>query len=224
MKLDFRDDTMRSTYWQGDRFEKPTAQFLNQHAKTATHFFDIGSNYGFFSYLLLSQYPHLAVHAFEPNKRTFAHILESRATNQLANLQCWNVGLGSSREKLALHVGAEDSGHSTFGPHPTLSQELLHEIDVLPFDAWAADQDLAWPAKPSWIAKIDVEGFEHRVLQGMSGALRAQAFAAIVIEVNSYTLGLCQSTPEEVQALLESSGYRRLALGSDSGNAFFVPA
>src|SRR5438270_7417923 len=71
--LDLRDATHRGTYWQGNRFEWPTAAVLEKWSGSgATHFFDIGSNYGFFSFLLISRYPRLCVHAFEPNRNTFS--------------------------------------------------------------------------------------------------------------------------------------------------------
>ncbi len=223
-ELDFGDATMRATYWQGDRFERPTAQVLQRWAEGATHFFDMGSNYGFFSYYLLSRRPGLEVHAFEPNRITFARMEATRVANQLATFHAWNIGLGDAAGSLNLHPGLDDSGHSTFGPHPSFVNNSLGEVEVDRFDSWRAKQGLALPDRPTWIAKIDVEGFEARVLQGMSESLKARAFAGIVIEVNPYTLGFCDSSPREVRDLLQSHGYREQAPLSEVGNSFYIPA
>ncbi|OAI42333.1 hypothetical protein AYO41_04415 [Verrucomicrobia bacterium SCGC AG-212-E04] len=222
--LDFRDATMRATYWQGDRFESPTAQVLERWAKSATHFFDIGSNYGYFSYYLLATRSNLQVHAFEPNRHTFERIEATRTANNLATLHSWNVGLSDAPASLALHPGADDSGHSTFGPHPELGGRSLAPIDVLPFDDWRRDAGLMLPTSPQWIAKIDVEGFEARVLHGMREALHARAFAGLAIEMNEFTLGFCGSTPGELRRLMSECGYREIGVHRNSGNAFFVPA
>jgi FkbM family methyltransferase len=222
--LDFGDDTMRATYWKGDRFEKPTAQVLDGWAKSATHFFDIGSNYGFFSYWLLSRRPGLQVHAFEPNPETFARLEKIRTLNGLSSLQAWNIGLSDTFGRLTLHPGRGDSGHSTFGPHPELKLENLGEVEVAPFDRWRSEHGLPLPDRPAWIAKIDVEGFETRVLRGMSESLNASAFAGLVVEINEYTLRFCDSTGAEVRQILHDSGYREEQRAPESGNAYFVPA
>lgn len=221
--LDFSDATMRTTYWQGDRFEKPTAQVLDRWATGATHFFDIGSNYGFFSYWLLSRRPGLEVHAFEPNAKTFARIESTRTANDLRRLHAWNIGLGDVIDRIALHPGADDSGHSTFGPHPELGARSLGDVDVVPFDEWRESHGLALPGRPSWIAKIDVEGFETRAIRGMAKSLQARAFAGLVVEVNEFTLGFCGSSPAELREELRARGYREEILAPESGNAFFVP-
>jgi FkbM family methyltransferase len=222
--LDFRDATMRTTYWQGARFEKPTAQVLDRWAAGATHFFDIGSNYGFFSYWLLSRRPGLEIHAFEPNAKTFARIESTRTANDLRQLHAWNVGLADVVDRIPLHPGADDSGHSTFGPHPELAARTLGEIDILPFDVWRESHGLRLPDRPSWVAKIDVEGFEPRVLRGMAESLKARAFVGLAIEINEFTLRFCGSSSAELREELRVRGYREEILAPKSGNAFFVPA
>jgi len=222
--LDFRDATMRSTYWQGSRFEKPTAQVLDRWAPNATHFFDIGSNYGFFSYWMLSRHPQLTVHAFEPNGVSFARIESTRTRNDLRRLHAWNIGLSDAPDRIALHPGVDDSGHSTFGPHPELGGETLGDIEVLPFDTWRESQGLDLPRQPSWLAKIDVEGFETRAIRGMRESLKARAFAGVAIEINEFTLAFCGTSPAELREELRACGYREETVAPDSGNAFFVPA
>ena len=133
------------------------------------------------------------------------------------------MGLGDVAAKLSLHPGTEDSGHSTFGNHPELDTLPIADIRVLPFTEWLTEAGISIPDRPSWIAKIDVEGFELKVLTGMEAALRAKAFQGIVIEVNEFTLSFCNTKPQEIFDLLASCGYRQIQ-ADNSGNAFFVPA
>ncbi len=224
-ELDFRDATMRGTYWQGSRFERPTAQILAKWAKAGgTHFFDIGSNYGFFSYWMLTSSPSVQVHAFEPNPRTLARVEEIKRRNGLARMTAWNLGLSDSAARLLLHAGVSDSGHSTFGAHPEIGDKSIAEVEVLPFQAWLERAGLSLPPAPRWIAKIDVEGFEAKVLRGLIPSLQARAFVGVAIEMNAFTLGFCGSSPEEVRDIFRTCGYRALEdLGTESGNEFFVP-
>jgi hypothetical protein len=80
------------------------------------------------------------------------------------------------------------------------------------------------PERPSWIAKIDVEGFETRVVRGMANSLRAQAFAGLVIEINEFTLSFCGSSSNELREVIQALGYREEIIAPGSGNSFFVPA
>ena len=218
------DLTQRSTYWQGTRFESPTAQILQSWINSdTTHFFDIGSNYGFFSYWMLSQESMLKVHSFEPNPATFDIVQKIKVRNSLDRLYPWNMGLGDVSAKLSLHPGTEDSGHSTFGNHPELHSLPIADIRVLPFTKWLTEAGIVMPTRPSWIAKIDVEGFELKVLQGMEPVLRSRAFQGIAIEVNEFTLKFCNAKPQEVLGFLESCGYRQV-FSSKCGNVFFIPA
>ena len=222
--LSKQDLTQRSTYWQGKRFENPTATILESWiTEDTTHFFDIGSNYGFFSYWMLTRSKSIIVNSFEPNPSTYSIVREIKRRNNLARLHPWNIGLGESASILALHLGTVDSGHSTFGENPELHASSIATIEVKPFSLWLTESGMTIPSFPAWIAKIDVEGFELKVLTGMEAALRAKAIQGSVIEFNEYTLGFCNTKASEIFSFLESCGYKQMLI-HPCGNAFYIPA
>jgi FkbM family methyltransferase len=226
-RLDSRDSTQRTTYWQGDRFEYPTGRILtNWKTPAVSHFFDIGANYGFFSYLMLSRFNDLSVHSFEPNPSTFKLLDEIRSSNNLSRMQAHAMGLSDSAGRLFLHPGTSDSGHSTFGEHPELHDSSKEAIPVDTFDHWREEAGIKLPESPRWLAKIDVEGFELKVLLGMRSSLEAKAFAGLVVEINEFTLAFTGTKPEEVFALMDQCGYHQpdpLKSSDRNANAFFVP-
>lgn len=233
-ELDMRDQTDRTTYWQGSRFEKPSPQILLHWLKSGTRvsaFFDIGSNYGFYSCWVLSACPEIEVFAFEPNPQTFARLEKIRDMNNLTRLHPYNLGFSNEACLLPLHPGQEDSGHSTFGAHPALSKETIATVPVTRFDTWREQNNLPLPAKAEWLAKVDVEGFELRVLTGMEASLKAKAFKGLIVEVNEFTLRFCRTKPADLFAFLRDCGYasrdrgpadKHFATG-EIGNAFFQP-
>ncbi len=223
--LDLHDDTQRATYWQGERFEFPTALVLRGWAFEATHFFDIGANYGFYTLMLASRFPQVRIHSFEPSPNTARALDAVVRSNNLTSVTVHHIGLGDTRATLPLHLGAEDSGHSTFADHPGL-RHATAQVPVVPFDAWRRDQGLPLPQTPTWVAKIDVEGFETAVLRGMREALRARAFRGLTVEVLPYTLGLRGERPDDIRQLLASFGYRLRAAShrTKTANEFFEPA
>jgi FkbM family methyltransferase len=223
-ELDLRQPVELQSWWQGGRFEHPTTERLDAWAGAGTAFFDIGANYGFFS-LRAVHAGCPEVHAFEPNPELHARLVATALRNGLASLHAHHLGLADAPGRIDLQVRDADLGHSSFGPRAWADGRSV-AVEVRTFDGWRRDRGLALPDLPSWVAKIDVEGYERRVLQGMAEALAARAFLGLAVELNDLTLRSCGTSAAEVVALLADAGYAPLeAPAADSvANAFFVPA
>ncbi|MCX7590848.1 MAG: FkbM family methyltransferase [Kiritimatiellae bacterium] len=226
IELNLKDETHLSTYWRGPRFEQPTPSVLAQWGRAgASVFFDIGANYGFFSYWMLWQCPHISVCAFDPHPANHAIILQTRERNGLSRLRAVPLALGDKKETAVLRYGTTDCGHSTLAPHPALGSTGCSIVDVVTFDDWCAREHLVARAG-QWIAKIDVEGYELKVLRGMQKALSQKAFSGLVVEINPYTLSLMNTRPTDIFDLLRGFGYRPMRVRvrpRDTMNTFFVP-
>ncbi len=109
-----RDETQRTTYWYGTRFEEPTPAILQEWSVGASHFFDIGSNYGFFSFLLYSSVPQLEIFSFEPNPKTFARLSDICARNGATRIHPQPYGLSDAAGRLEFLQLSGNSGHSSF--------------------------------------------------------------------------------------------------------------
>lgn len=227
LELDLEDETQLSTYWRGPRFERPTPKILASWGKAgAKTFFDIGANYGFFSYWMLWQCPNLAVYAFDPHPLNYQIMLTAKKRNALERFYPVALALGDERQMATLRHGLTDSGHSTLAPHPQLAATSRTMVTVVAFDDWCAERSLVAQAG-EWVAKIDVEGYEKKVLLGMRKALAQKAFCGLVVEINPYTLSLMDTNPSEILHLLCDFGYRPLNIRikrRDTMNMFFVPA
>ena len=211
VKMNFKDESCRVTWWMGSRYEQPLPTLLRKLCSDGVDtFFDIGANYGFFSYLILAYCPGVQVFSFEPNPNNFAVLTETKARNSLANFQPLNLGLSDSRTEMDLTVEMNSSGHSVFGTmHPDFdhagSEFRTYRVPVVRFDDWQAAQSGDWIGRA--VIKIDIEGFELRALSGMAEALRRKFFKALVIEVYAETLRLCSNTPVELGDFLAGFGY-----------------
>jgi FkbM family methyltransferase len=224
LMLNLKDLTQRTTYWQGSRFEYPTPQILSAWGGKAKAFFDIGSNYGFYSYWMLYSCSDILVYAFEPNPNTFSILESTKINNNLLRLNNYQIGLGNEVGILGLHPGIEDSGHSTFLPHPAFVQATVTNVPVVTFDKWRECIGLVLPKEPAWIAKIDVEGFEYKVLEGMRESLAAQAFRGISVEVLEHTLSLCGNLPQDVFDIMKVFNYAPVnRISKKNSNVFFIP-
>jgi len=224
LRIDLRQPVARDTWWSGRHYEAPTPAILCGWLEKADCFFDIGANYGWYSYLALSC-SNADVYAFEPNPTLVHQMNAARSFNNLGRFHPQHLGLSDESGELGLHGTQTNTGFSTFGAHPTLLDDGL-AVPVVSFDKWREDSGLALPTRPSWVAKIDVEGFETRVLQGMAECLRAHAFAGLAVELNEFTLNFCGTSVSEVIQTLDDSGYRmEHRTGEErSLNRFFRPA
>lgn len=226
IELNLRDETHLSTYWRGPRFEQPTPSILAEWGKEgASAFFDIGANYGFFSYWMLWQCPVISVYAFDPHPINYAIMLRTRERNSLTRFHAVPRALGDKVGTAVLRHGTSDCGHSTLAPHPMLGSGGSTVVEVVTFDAWCGEEHLA-ARSGEWIAKIDVEGYELKVLRGMREALSRKAFRGLAVEINPYTLSLMSTRPNEISELLREFGYRQMQVRvrpCDTINAFFVP-
>lgn len=234
--LDLSDEIQRSVYWQGKRYERATLNMLSAHGPDCCRFFDIGANFGFVSYVMLSRCDSLRIYAFEPNPTLFRTMKLTKERNTLARFTPVHAGLGSEAGEVTLHVSSVNSGHSTFGAHPGSLGLSQHWRDVpapvLVFDEWSKSEGLPSSGSEVWLAKIDVEGREVDVLKGMSGSLSAHRFRCVCVEVNPFTLAFHGHQPVALLRQMDQFGYRPydergVAVSPDAvprlGNLFFMP-
>ncbi len=203
--LDLTQPVQVTSWWQGRRYERPTTEILDEWARGAACFFDIGANYGFFA-LRSATAGCPAVHAFEPNPNLYAQLAATCERNHLANLHAHQLGIAATDGQLELNIG-HDLGHSSFGPRDWEDNQPV-TVEVTSFDRWLEREAIELPTTPTWVAKIDVEGFEREVLVGMQRTLEHHAFRSLVVELNELTLQACGTSGREIVALLAAAGYR----------------
>src|ERR1041384_2037021 len=135
--------------------------------------FDIGANVGDWTAFALGINPALTIHCFEPSRSTFADLAQRRFP---ASVVRNNLGLSDQVGQADLflfesqHAGLNSlyqrSGLETeWGLAPQATHET---VSLTTFDAYYHAQGLTTPVD---FLKIDVEGHELRVLQGMRDAL-----------------------------------------------------
>jgi FkbM family methyltransferase len=172
-------------------------------------FYDVGANVGFFS---LAGARHVgpagAVYAFEPVPENAAAIRASAGLNGLSNLEVVEKAAGrtSGRDRLLLVEDLSWSHLESQGWHPRTRDTL--EIEIVAIDELVA----AGAMRPPQLVKIDVEGAEIDVLEGMRATIE-QHRPAIVCELHDTAaafvetmerLGYETSNLEAKQSLLDA--------------------
>jgi len=129
------------------------------------------------------------VHAFEPSKKSFECLQHNM--RYLKNVACYNVGLSDSRHNATVNDN-ENQGAAFIDESP-LGITACETLDSFSFD------DIGF-------IKIDVEGFESRVLFGAIETIETTS-PVMLVEVNDFALRRAGSSREDLIETVESLGY-----------------
>ena len=185
-------------------FDKKAVAFIRSRLRPGDTFVDVGANVGFFS-LTASRIvgPTGRVISVEPNPSTFARLSRTVAENSIPNITMCNLGLGDSSATLSLYTGiAEDNDTASMLPYADGGKAVT--VEVLPLDLLAEQLGLE---RIDYI-KIDVDGFEHKVLAGAAKLLASGRIRHLQIEFSDVHLRMVGSSPEKLHEWITSHGFR----------------
>lgn len=126
--------------------------------------FDVGANCGATSVYLARHYSHAAIHSFEPGSEPRA-ILERNATHY-SNITVHPIGLGAVDGVVPLYKGDGDSGMGSVFRRSVNCDES-EPVQIRAGAEWAAERGIGRID----VLKVDVEGSEINVLEGLLGLL-----------------------------------------------------
>jgi FkbM family methyltransferase len=181
--------------------ESAVQEAMIRHLGDGGVFYDIGANIGFFSLLgaHLSGFESGRVYAFEAAPDNAEAIRVNAALNGIGNVTviCKAVSSESGRGRLQVVDDQSWSKLEDYGEHPYTEQVI--EVDLVSIDDLVAAGEL----RPPTLVKIDVEGAELAVLEGMSSTIDAYR-PAIICELHD--------THHEFVAAMDAHGYRLINL------------
>jgi FkbM family methyltransferase len=178
-------------YLLGKRLtEKHELALLRRLVRPGMVVADIGANVGFYALEIAAAVgPSGRVLAFEPDPFNF-HWLRSRCLG-VGNVRSFPLALGDRAEDATLYISAYNRADNRVGQHQGEDHVEAHTVAVQTLDDVAADNQL--PAIDA--LKIDVQGFEQRVLRGARATLARVSW--IWIEFSPDHLRGAGADPEE---------------------------
>ncbi len=126
-------------------------------------FFDVGANFGWFTLFAATRVKQ--VHAFEPNANLFRLLERSVHVNGKSNVKLAQQALGDVVEQRQLDVSDNWVGN---GRIVELEERMFHHQDVTvnTLDNYTDSSEGRLLGDEAVVLKIDVEGFEPRVVLG----------------------------------------------------------
>jgi FkbM family methyltransferase len=180
---------------------------------------DIGANLGLYTVSSATAVGERgSIVAFEPDERNYLRLQENVQLNKLSNVRMVRAALGESDGTARLYMNESDPWTSTLLVQR--GQGSAHEtVKVLQGDRCVVSQGFSTPRA----VKIDVEGYEYSVLQGLQKTLALPACELILCEVHPGLLppGV---TAQTVLGLIQPLGFARTDLdfvgGADPFHVF----
>lgn len=170
---------------------------------------DLGANVGFYTLLARGVVGETGrVAAFEPFPRSAELIEASVAENGYTNVAVVRAAAAERDGRATLHLSPNfASEHSLLDiPHGAAPPEgPTLEVDVVTVDTAL---ERAWGSRRVDFVKMDVEGSEWRVLEGMRGVLAESPRLTLMTEFWPYGFRAAGTTPEAYLRALDELGFR----------------
>jgi len=166
-------------------------------------FYDIGANVGTYSCFAGQTVEDGNVIAFEPHPANIERLRENAALNDI-QLGVLPVALSSERGVSNLDVSGEED-KAGVGTHSlsTGNAERSIKVDMIEGDRLIEEGNIP----PPTVVKIDVEGAEQLVLEGLRATIGSGQCHTIYCEVHPDRLSGFGGSEQELRELLRENGY-----------------
>jgi FkbM family methyltransferase len=182
-------------------YEPQETGWVRRHIGSGSVFVDVGANFGWFTTLATSLVGRRGrVFAFEPSPWAFATLIKARGDRP--NVELINAAVGRKRGWVNLQMPAGPGVHS---PSVFKSADDFYPmpVDLVSLDTCTALADV----RHIDMVKIDVEGSEADVLEGMREMIAEGRVGRVLCELNSGWLKHANVTTEQLAERFSELGF-----------------
>jgi FkbM family methyltransferase len=158
---------------------------------------DVGANVGWYTLLAARHVgPSGLIYAFEGAPSTAELLGKNVSANGYNNVRVVNKAVIDREDKVSFFIDDYSSGGSSI--FAAGRQKISIEVEATSLDEFFREE--GWP--PIHLVKIDVEGAEKLVIDGMQELVRRNPWLKVIVEVNLKAFGL-----EELFNTLQASAF-----------------
>ncbi|WP_165249447.1 FkbM family methyltransferase [Paludisphaera soli] len=213
VRLDLTCWPERRTFFSGSYYQTILERLYRQVLRPGDQYLDIGANIGMTALMAASLIGEKGKgFAFEPNPETHERLRINFELNPYRCLELVPFAVADRESEAVLRLpavgntgigslaGPQEEGGRSFVVRTVPGQRYLDRLD---------------PAKPTFI-KIDVEGFEVKVLGGIESALDWPE-VALVVEVNDEMLERAGDSIAAMERIVKAHGFQVYGMELDRG-------
>jgi FkbM family methyltransferase len=176
-------------------------RFLENIIRPGMQVVDVGANLGVFTHLFARCVgPSGRVTSFEPDLDLFRALESNLRANGLAHVRPFNLALGAVAGRASLRRGLLNSGDNRLSHVPSHVSSGAEETVVVTLDEVIG-------SAPVDFIKIDAQGWEVQVLEGMRQTIARNPALEMYIELSPYLLKAANTSARQLFALIEELGF-----------------
>lgn len=208
--VDLRDIGVGFPTYLKREYEPKETQFLNSMVGMGSTVFDIGTNVGIMLGVLSKLVGNNGqVIGFEPDAYNYKLALGNIDRNNLRNAKVLNCALGDKEG--VLHVFPSLTNFGDHRVYQADTRTVGHEVPVRRVDDLISIGELP---RPDFI-KMDVQGYEVHVLEGMLDLLRSSNKMTLLMEYWPHGIKQAGADPEKVRAIMSGFGFSGYLIQDD---------
>jgi FkbM family methyltransferase len=190
-------------------YEKSETAFLKRTFFPGMVFLDIGANVGYYTALAgHAAGPAGRVLALEPDPESFTYLTQTIHANRLTNVTSFQLAASDQVGSAQLYISANNRGDNRL-----YANELAS--DVVTVGTTTVDALLQQVGIAVDVIKMDVQGAEGQVLNGMKGMLAQSRPITLLTEFWPDGLRKAKTEPQQFLSTIESLGLRMHELRPD---------
>jgi len=191
MLLDLNDKGISRDLYQFGIRERTSTKMIKKILEPGKIVADIGANIGY--YALIEASIGAKVYAIEPVPDNYYALNKNIKLNKYKNIETYNLAIGDKTGKQTIYLSEKTNLHSMINKEGTPLQ-----INVDTLDNFLSDKEI-----PD-IVRMDVEGYEYEILQGMAKTLKKMKTGSwLFIEVHD----LGSKRAEKVMSMIKEAGF-----------------
>lgn len=202
MRLDLRESIQRTMFLGA--YEPEQTAWFNRCLSSGDTLIDVGASFGYYTTLGATLVgPSGRVFAFEPSPIASKVIEDAIRDAAVHSIVLTKAAVGKGKGSVSLYLPTTQYLHS-----PSILQS---DSAFVPIQVPVTALDQFEPLKNASqikLVKIDVEGYEPDVLDGMENLIRARRVENIICEFNSGWLKRNSTTPKQLLERFMDLGYR----------------
>jgi len=193
---------------------------------------DVGSHKGQFARHISSLFPEAHIYCFEPLPDPFKELQQWAEEQGRQKVKAFNFALGDREGTSEIFTHVQHTSSSSFlrttkvceNLYPFTKEKISIPVNLTTLDKWT--NNLTRPLVPEILIKLDVQGYEERVIRG--GQKTFIGAKACILEVCLDDLYEDQSTFNNISLVLYDLGYHYAGNlnqnYSDDGHVIFIDA
>ena len=161
--------------------EKLATETLQSDLREGNCVVDIGANIGYYALMearLVGS--HGKVYAIEPVPHNIELLENSIRLNNYGNIETFQLAIGCQDDILRLYLSDHPNWCSFYPPHKIIGEI---DIEVVSLDSFLKNK------RPPNLIRMDVEGYEYEILNGMSSILKSNGSLKLFIEFHPDIMG-----------------------------------